>query len=128
MSTITNMLDHPLVIKQEQPSNIYTYYGFSINVVTLTLKTSVTLRVTISYLVNDTIVPTKRHDATYSFMNRFVTLSGDDYAQWGADDSYIYNYVTNNLESIINSTETRPMLPFHQMPMFNRQRFQNKLF
>ena len=31
------------------------------------------------------------------------TITGDDYANWGADDSYIKKYVADNLETIFNA-------------------------
>ena len=31
------------------------------------------------------------------------TITGDDYANWGADDSYIKTYVADNLETIFNA-------------------------
>ena len=31
------------------------------------------------------------------------TITGDDYANWGADDTYIKTYVSDNLESIFNA-------------------------
>jgi len=31
------------------------------------------------------------------------TITGDDYSNWGADDSYIKTYVAENLETIFNA-------------------------
>ena len=31
------------------------------------------------------------------------TITGDDYANWGADDTYIKTYVAENLETIFNA-------------------------
>ncbi len=29
--------------------------------------------------------------------NRFFTMSGDDYANWGSDDDYLIDWIKNNL-------------------------------
>uniref|UniRef100_A0A6C0EQA7 Uncharacterized protein n=1 Tax=viral metagenome TaxID=1070528 RepID=A0A6C0EQA7_9ZZZZ len=35
---------------------------------------------------------------------KVITISGDDYAQWGGDDTYILKYISNKLGLIIRDT------------------------
>jgi hypothetical protein len=94
-------------------TNTYSYYQCKIYVFGVILNTSVTLRCSIVYLKNGKIDDINSNDGTYSYMNRYVLLEGEDYAAWGQNDSYITNYVQTNIANIIQST----YLPdFNQVP------------
>ena len=41
-------------------------------------------------------------------MKKYIILSGIEYANWSNDDSYIINWVTNNIQYIINSGLKNP--------------------
>jgi hypothetical protein len=73
----SNPVDPP--VKQTIVKNIN---SFTVNVRNVVLNTSADLEIT---LLNDT-----------TFVDfRTVTLSGQDYLDWGANDTYIINWVTN---------------------------------
>uniref|UniRef100_A0A6C0DRJ6 Uncharacterized protein n=1 Tax=viral metagenome TaxID=1070528 RepID=A0A6C0DRJ6_9ZZZZ len=86
-------------------SNNYEYFGFRIHVHELILNESVSLRINVAYLLNGAKDPSNlRNDGTYSYVTKFAVLTGDDYANWGNNDQYIYEWVNNNFQTIINST------------------------
>ena len=93
-------------------SNNYEYFGFKVYIHNLVLNTSVGLRVNVAYLLNGSIEPRSMNDGTYSYVRKYVELSGDDYTNWGNDDTYITTWVTNNFEKVINSTLNLPMQMF----------------
>jgi hypothetical protein len=95
----------------EQVTNTTAYYGFKVEVFSLELGSSVTLRVSIAFLVNGTLDKSQPNDGTYNYTNRFITLSGTDYTNWGSDDSYISTYVSNHFDSVLASNlKPRPGL------------------
>jgi hypothetical protein len=95
----------------EQVTNTTAYYGFKVDVFSLELGSSVTLRVSIAFLVNGTLDKSQPNDGTYNYMNRFIRLSGTDYTNWGSDDSYISTYVGNNFNAVLASNvKPRPNL------------------
>ena len=95
-------------------TDVYSYHGFNAYVHILNLFTDVTLRVSVAYLKNGALDNINRNDGTYSYMNKYIILTGTDYTSWATDDTYIIDYVTNNITNIINSTYNPPFtLPPH---------------
>ena len=43
-------------------------------------------------------------DITGALYPRLITLTGEDYLGWGADDTFLNTYVSANIESIYKST------------------------
>ena len=93
-------------------SNNYEYFGFKVYIHKLVLNTSVGLRVNVAYLLNGSIESRNINDGTYNYMVKYIELSGDDYTNWGNDDTYITTWLTNNFEKVINSTLNLPMQLF----------------
>lgn len=87
-------------------TSIYSYHGFNAYINSVELNVSATIRVSIAYLVNGKLDTSQvsKNDGTYSYINKYVLIDGQDYTNWGNDDSYIVNYVRNNFETILNST------------------------
>ena len=87
-------------------TSIYSYHGFNAYINSVELNVSATIRISIAYLVNGKLdtSPGSQNDGTYSYTNKYVLLGGQDYTNWGNDDSYIVNYVSKNFETILNST------------------------
>jgi hypothetical protein len=85
-------------------TDVYSYYGFNAYAHSVVLNTSAVIRVSVAYLKNGTLDNANRNDGTYSYMNKYVLLEGSEYTNWGNDDTYIINYVRDNIEAVINST------------------------
>jgi len=88
-------------------TDVYSYHGFNVYIHSVQLNTSAIVRVSIAYLKNGEIDGSCRYeskDDKYGYMNRYVEISGSDYAAWGNDDNYILNYVESNFTTILNST------------------------
>jgi hypothetical protein len=63
------------------------------------------LRVSVAYLLNGALDPSNiLNDGTYSYTIKYITLSGSDYSNWNSDDQYIVDWVTNNFQSVLDST------------------------
>jgi hypothetical protein len=58
---------------------------FSIDIANIELCVSATFRISL-YDVNDNC-----------FSNKYVTLEGQDYLNWGTDDKYVVNYISKVL-------------------------------
>lgn len=58
---------------------------FSLDIAQMELGASATFRVSL-YDVNDSC-----------FANKYVTLEGQDYLNWGTDDKYVLNYIVKTL-------------------------------
>jgi len=87
----------------------YEYFGFNCYVNELILNVSVELEVNIAYLLNGELDSTNYlNDGKYSYMKKYIILSGIDYSNWSNDDSYIINWVSNNIQYIINSDLNNP--------------------
>ena len=84
--------------------NTTSYQGFKVNVQSVDIFVSVTLCVNVAFLLNGTLDKSQPNDGTYNYMNRFIMLTGTDYAQWGNDDTYLVNYVKNNMGIVLAST------------------------
>lgn len=100
-------------------TNIYSYHGFNAYINSVELNVTATIRVSIAYLLNGKIDKDSKNqnDGTYSYINKYIVISGQDYTNWGNDDSYIVNYVSNNFETVLNSTHVPSFqLPHHLMP------------
>jgi hypothetical protein len=110
MSTPISIPDSTVTV-----TDTFSYHGFNAHVHSVDLFNSVTLRVNIAYLKNGSIDSTSyKNDGTYSYMTKYYLVSGSDYTNWGNDDTYITNYVANNISAIINSTYNPPFtLPPH---------------
>ena len=47
-------------------------------------------------------------------MNKYIIISGNDYLSWGSDDSYLINWVSNNMSSVLASGYfPNNVLPFY---------------
>ena len=87
----------------------YEYFGFNCYVNDLTFNISVGLEVNIAYLLNGELDSNNYlNDGKYSYMKKYVILSGIDYNNWSDDDDYIINWVTNNFQNVINSNLQMP--------------------
>jgi hypothetical protein len=62
---------------------------FSITISDMELSVSATFRVSL-YDSNDSC-----------FANKFVTLEGEDYLNWGNDDTYVINYIAKVLGFVL---------------------------
>jgi len=87
--------------------------GFTYSVQSLVLNTHITFNVV--------LIDQKNTPLSVSV----VTISGDDYANWGNDDNYIITYICNalgltQLHDIINtsnpSVEETPVVPVEEVP------------
>lgn len=58
---------------------------FSLDIAKMELGVSATFRISL-YDVNDSC-----------FANKYVTLEGQDYLNWGTDDKYVLNFITKTL-------------------------------
>lgn len=58
---------------------------FSLDIAKMELGSSATFRISL-YDVND-----------ICFSNKYVTLEGQDYLNWGTDDKYVVNYIARTL-------------------------------
>ena len=96
-------------------TDVYSYYGFNAYINSVDLNTSATIRASIAYLKNGAIDTSNyKNDGTYSYVSKYVVISGSEYTSWGNDDTYIVNYVTNNFTTFLNSTYNPPFtLPPH---------------
>ena len=84
--------------------NTYSYYACKVYVYGVVLSESVTLRICIAYKKNGQVDDINSNDGQYSYMNRYVKLTGANYDAWGLDDQYITQYVHDNIEAIVAST------------------------
>ena len=81
-------LDNPLTLTKTTSMEVKFY---DVSVVRVILDTSAMLQVDIL-------------DASGNLLKIcHHTITGDDYSNWGADDSYIKTYVADNLETIYNA-------------------------
>lgn len=74
---------------------IKTIVRFSLNITELILNTSATFRV-LCYDIDDKLIDTK-----------FVSIEGTDYVSWGNNDSYVIDFVANQLGFILSSKNER---------------------
>ena len=37
-------------------------------------------------------------------MRKYITLTGNDYTNWNNDDQYIIDWVSNNFQTVLDST------------------------
>ncbi len=100
----------------ETITKTYSYHGFNVFVQSLNMFESVTLRVSISYLINGQVEPNEPHDDNYNYVNKYVTLTGTDYTNWGNDDSYLVNWVNTHIEDVLNSTLQVNIFPIFPQP------------
>lgn len=98
-----NILDN-IIKHTETITNTYTYYGFNVYVDSLELNTSVTLRISIAYLLNNEIDKKNKNNGTYNFINKYVELKDEEYYEWGNEDNYLINYVHKNINKILDSS------------------------
>jgi hypothetical protein len=82
MSNTPVPIDPP--ISKPQPNLIYT--GMDVQIMSVTLGVSARLNVVLFNA--DAIVGVKTYE-----------LRGDDYSNWGSDDTYIYNWVLSQLQN-----------------------------
>jgi len=107
----TTIVPTPVVQSVTPAAKSYEYLGFKVFVHELNLYTSVGLRVCVAYLLNGSMDPECfLNDGTYSYVKKYVVLTGDDYNNWANDDSYINTWVANNFETVINSPLEVPFL------------------
>ena len=91
--------------------NQYEYFGFTCYVNDLILNTSVGLEVNIAYLLNGVLdTGNYLNDGNYSYLKKYIILTGIDYSNWTNDDSYINSWVTNNFQYVIDSKLKIPCL------------------
>lgn len=68
-------------------------------IVTIENMSSFTLSVTNVILFNSVTLEVSLFDANNNIVKVFsLTLSGDDYTNWGGDDTYLYQYVADKME------------------------------
>ena len=104
MNNITTIVSSP-VQTTITTTNKYEYFGFRIKVNSITLFESVSLRVSVAYLLNGVIDSSNYlNDGTYSYMRKYITLTGNDYTNWNNDDQYIIDWVSNNFQTVLDST------------------------
>ncbi len=87
---------------------ILTIYSFTLDRIEVDLFNSARIRVNLMDQNNNRI------DCT------FVTLTGEDYANWGNSDDYIINYVANKLgftvQNVVHSVEETPAPAVEETP------------
>lgn len=102
------MTDEPLPVREyEEPLIVIeapTEPAKLNNCINKTIESSITL---ISFVIDQIlIIPSTSATLTLTITTsnmpivRFVHLQGVDYTSWGEDDSYLYNYIIANIDTI----------------------------
>jgi hypothetical protein len=73
-------------------TNTVTHNLLAFNIVSVSVVPNVSASLYITFITDTTAI-----------LSRMVTLTGDDYAGWGSDDSYLTAYVAENISTIFNT-------------------------